>query len=490
MAAAVHETEDLARLVLTSARHRALLLHMEALLVSILGDHNSRQEELALSPLPPYERMLVHRLCDLFRLGHASSGVGDERHIVVTVEPHSAPPDKLLCDVFEEHHDDGGVDIASRQILRQETTESSRDLSSTSGMQGGAEVAAHLLSGDTSRSLQVPWKDQEQQCLAAYFSRVADEEFETLRNRSRAADQAWEIPADTTPGLRGEWQSKSPPMAARRMIAHALGRPDIVHREVVPDSTAELDAGRAAIPEHVWQQDDLVLGIVHLELPAAPSPTSPAVSTSIGVAPSATLEEARRKTQPATRAARKLFMQALGVSQDCQAVQRSHNDLAARLAAASRENLELAGDAQLEGGGCGEGVPATEADKVPREEPVDAFDPADRARQDNSGAVLELVTSARKRRPSSSASAQQLIAKALGITSLHQTQWPGCSEARVQQILSNDNQIEGAGSLAATAPLSTESSATSRASTGNTDEETGETFLLTEQHTLLHSLQI
>eukprot|EP00850_Spirogloea_muscicola_P015126 SM000113S24082 [mRNA] locus=s113:386314:388635:+ [translate_table: standard] len=487
MAAAVHETEDLARLVLTSARHRALLLHMEALLVSILGDHNSGQEELALSPLPPYERMLVHRLCDLFRLGHASSGVGDERHIVVTVEPQSAPPDKLLCDVFEEHHDDGGVDIRSRQMLRQETTESSRDWSSTSG----AEEAAHHLSGDTSHSFQVPWKEQEQQYLTAYFSRVADEEFETLRTRSRAADQAWEIPADTTPGLRGEWRSKSPPMAARRMIAHALGRPDIAHRKVDPSFTAELASGRDAETEHLRQQDDLAQGIVHLELPAVSSPTSPALPTSAGVAPSATLEEARRKTQPTTRAARKLFLQALGVSRESQAMQRSHNDLAATLAAASRENPELASDAQADGcGGCGDCVPATETDKGLREEPVDASDPAFRARQDDSGAVLELVTSARKRRPSSSASAQQLIAKALGMTLLHQPQLPGCGEARVQQTLSNANHIEGAVSFAATAPLSTESSATSRASTGNTDEETGETFLLTEQHTLLHYLQI
>ncbi|KAL2622942.1 hypothetical protein R1flu_003147 [Riccia fluitans] len=202
---AVADVEELARLIKDNLTAKHFVLSLEELLVEFLECPMSEEDTLVLEPMHSYQRMLLHRLADLFGLAHESFGEGDERHVVVQKCEESLIPAVLVSDVLE--HTDGGAQPAQsyRQLLKRHTVPSD-------GLHGQTLVSSPGLSLE------------ERQ--AAY-----------LAARQKIFSQKWRHTdqIDITQGA-GHARPRSDPIVARRMIAHALGKP---RRLNVPNPVAE-----------------------------------------------------------------------------------------------------------------------------------------------------------------------------------------------------------------------------------------------------------
>ncbi|MFS7897928.1 putative R3H domain-containing protein [Helianthus anomalus] len=75
--------EELAYLVKDNLPCKHLVLSMEDMLVHFLQNETSLNGVLELEPMNPYNRLLLHRLADIFGFSHQSIGEGDDRHIVL-----------------------------------------------------------------------------------------------------------------------------------------------------------------------------------------------------------------------------------------------------------------------------------------------------------------------------------------------------------------------------------------------------------------------
>jgi hypothetical protein len=77
------EVEELAWLVKDNLHTKHLVLSVEELFLEFLEPSYEGEPSLVLEPMLSYERMLLHRLADCFRLVHESVGEGDQRHLVI-----------------------------------------------------------------------------------------------------------------------------------------------------------------------------------------------------------------------------------------------------------------------------------------------------------------------------------------------------------------------------------------------------------------------
>nr|XP_043635040.1 uncharacterized protein LOC122606142 isoform X2 [Erigeron canadensis] len=130
----------------------------------------------------PYNRLLVHRLADIFGFSHHSIGEGDERHLVLKRCEDTSVPSILVADMLWEHVDYQSP-ITSQILSRRE------DVSA------GTKIET--------LSAQLSLKDREEAYMAA-------------RKRIFSTDDDMELPAKERP--------RNNPVVARRMIAHALGQ--------------------------------------------------------------------------------------------------------------------------------------------------------------------------------------------------------------------------------------------------------------------------
>ncbi|ESR41801.1 hypothetical protein CICLE_v100121852mg, partial [Citrus x clementina] len=75
--------EELAFLVKDNLPSKHLVLSMEEALVNFLQDDNSADGVLELEPMDSYNRLLLHRLADIFGFAHESVGEGVDRHLIL-----------------------------------------------------------------------------------------------------------------------------------------------------------------------------------------------------------------------------------------------------------------------------------------------------------------------------------------------------------------------------------------------------------------------
>nr|GEY43582.1 single-stranded nucleic acid binding R3H [Tanacetum cinerariifolium] len=176
--------EELAFLVKDNLPCKHLVLSMEDMLVDFLQDETSLDEVLELEPMNPYNRLLLHRLADIFRFSHQSIGEGDERRLILKRCEDTSIPSILVADMLSEHDDYQQSPVTSHLLSRRED--------------GSAGTKVETLSS------QVSLEDREAAYLAArkrIFS-TEDDDMETL----------------------GRDRPRHNPVVARRMIAHALGQ--------------------------------------------------------------------------------------------------------------------------------------------------------------------------------------------------------------------------------------------------------------------------
>ncbi|MED6159987.1 hypothetical protein PIB30_047354 [Stylosanthes scabra] len=193
--------EELASLVKDNLHCKHLVLTMEETLVKFLQDDDTSSDGiLELEPMNSYNRLLLHRLAEIFGFAHESVGEGDDRHLILERCPDTSIPPILVSDILWEYDEPQSL-ITSHQILRREEPS---PVSQTNGT-----------------SFPLSLEERKAAYLAAH-ERIFSENLEEVKEP-------------------GEQKPRSVPVVARRMIAHALGRRMNVENQngLASDSTKE-----------------------------------------------------------------------------------------------------------------------------------------------------------------------------------------------------------------------------------------------------------
>ncbi|XP_069154737.1 uncharacterized protein [Solanum lycopersicum] len=159
---------------------------MEETLVNFLLDDTSSDGILELEPTNPYNRLLLHRLADIFGFSHQSVGEGEERHLVLERCSDTSIPSILISDLlwqYDELQSPRTVDVIYR---RKESSEGSK------------------VEDTPIPIINLSLEEREEAYMAA-------------RKRIFSVDQG-----ETRQCMKDRPQKD--PTVARRMIAHALGQ--------------------------------------------------------------------------------------------------------------------------------------------------------------------------------------------------------------------------------------------------------------------------
>ncbi|XP_060966241.1 uncharacterized protein LOC133034832 isoform X1 [Cannabis sativa] len=180
--------EELASLVKDNLPCKHLVLSVEEALVNFIESDISSGGILELEPMNSYNRLLMHRLADIFGFSHESVGEGDDRHLILERCPDTSVPSILVSDILWQY-DEPQSPTTSHQLLRRT-----------------GDSPGYLLSllKTKSPSVQHSLEEREAAYLAArerIFSANLGDEKEPIKQKPRSV-----------------------PVVARRMIAHALGQ--------------------------------------------------------------------------------------------------------------------------------------------------------------------------------------------------------------------------------------------------------------------------
>ncbi|CAL1361786.1 unnamed protein product [Linum trigynum] len=174
--------EELAFLVRDNLRSKHLVLAMEDTFVNFLQTDTSSDGVLELEPMDPYNRLLLHRLADIFGFAHVSIGEGESRHLILERCPETSIPAILVSDILFQCDEPQSISVPDQVLRRDDAT---------------PVVQAKTPSLSTI-------KEREAAYLAARL-RIFSVDGEEVRE-----------PVEQRP--------RNVPAVARRMIAHALGQ--------------------------------------------------------------------------------------------------------------------------------------------------------------------------------------------------------------------------------------------------------------------------
>ncbi|OVA16208.1 Single-stranded nucleic acid binding R3H [Macleaya cordata] len=177
------QIEELAFLIRDNLPCKHLVLSIEELLVDFLLNDTSPDGVLELEPMNPYNRLLLHRLADIFGFAHVSIGEGDDRHLILERSPESSIPPILVSDILWQHDEYQSPTQPHKLLRRKDSLPASKT---------------------NTVSTQSSLEEREAAYLAA-------------RQRIFSVDES-EIKESVTP------KPRNVPVVARRMIAHALGQ--------------------------------------------------------------------------------------------------------------------------------------------------------------------------------------------------------------------------------------------------------------------------
>lgn len=114
--------EELASLVKDNFSSRHLVLAVEEALVNYLQEDSSPDGILELEPMSSYNRLILHRLADIFGFAHESVGEGDDRHLVLQRCAETAIPSILVSDILWQHEACESPSMPYQLLRRDETS--------------------------------------------------------------------------------------------------------------------------------------------------------------------------------------------------------------------------------------------------------------------------------------------------------------------------------------------------------------------------------
>ncbi|CAN4096166.1 unnamed protein product [Withania somnifera] len=118
--------EELAFLIKDNLPCKHLILSMEETLVNFLLDDTSSDGILELEPMNPYNRLLLHRLADIFGFSHQSVGEGEERHLVLERCSDTSIPSILISDLLWQYDELPSPSTVDAIYRRKEDSEESK----------------------------------------------------------------------------------------------------------------------------------------------------------------------------------------------------------------------------------------------------------------------------------------------------------------------------------------------------------------------------
>ncbi|KAE9619078.1 hypothetical protein Lal_00047730 [Lupinus albus] len=176
--------EELAFLVKDNLPCKHLVLTMEETLVNFLQDDDTSFDGiLELEPMNSYNRLLLHRLAEIFGFAHESVGEGDDRHLILARCPDTSIPPILVSDILWEYDEPRPLATFHQILRRKEASPVSRENTASVPQTLEERKAAYLLARE----------------------RIFSMNLEEVKEP-------------------GEQKPRSVPVVARRMIAHALGQ--------------------------------------------------------------------------------------------------------------------------------------------------------------------------------------------------------------------------------------------------------------------------
>ncbi|KAF5743771.1 Single-stranded nucleic acid binding R3H protein putative isoform 1 [Tripterygium wilfordii] len=190
--------EELASLVRNNFPCKHLVLSVEEALVNFLQDDTSSNGILELEPMNPYNRLLLHRLADIFGFAHESVGEGDERHIILERCPETSIPSILVSDILGQYDDPQSHSISHHLLRRKDAPPV---------LKVNLPSSTHTL------------EEREVAYLAAR-ERIFSADVDYVRDPAKLLKR------------------RNSPVVARRMIAHALGQKI---NQQKPDITIEVE---------------------------------------------------------------------------------------------------------------------------------------------------------------------------------------------------------------------------------------------------------
>ncbi|PKA66119.1 hypothetical protein AXF42_Ash018409 [Apostasia shenzhenica] len=174
--------EELASLIKDNLYCKHLVLSTEEELINFLQNDSSTEAVLELQPMSPYERLLLHRLADIYGFAHQSVGEGELRHLVLERCPETAIPPLLVGDILWQYDEYQSPSPPHIILRRKEASETKVVKTIPSSTPLEVREAAYLAARERIFSIQ--------------------------------DDNQKEIPP----------RSRKVPEVAQRMIAHALGQ--------------------------------------------------------------------------------------------------------------------------------------------------------------------------------------------------------------------------------------------------------------------------
>ncbi|KAM3346968.1 hypothetical protein ACQJBY_021137 [Aegilops geniculata] len=220
--------EELASLIKDNLYSKHLVLSTEETLVTLLqhsyldddddehdrstteASHTAAGNTIELQPTSSYNRLLLHRLADIYGFAHESVGEGEDRHLVLQRCPETAIPPVLVSDVLWNYDDSDGPS-ASLMLARNET-----DLQKTyepENVQDAISLESLHLKTDTPVSKPLP------QLVPPSAASLKEREAAYRAARERIFSTHEAKGNDTLAA-----KSRHVPAVAQRMIAHALGK--------------------------------------------------------------------------------------------------------------------------------------------------------------------------------------------------------------------------------------------------------------------------
>lgn len=184
--------EELAFLIKDNLPCKHLILSMEESFVNYLQDETSPDGVMELQPTNPYNRLLLHRLADIFGFAHESIGEGDDRHLILERCPETSIPSILVSDILGQYDESHSPTISHQLLKRKDASPVVR----------------------TNAPSKYSFEEREAAYLAArerIFSVDGGDMKESVKQKPRSV-----------------------PVVARRMIAHALGQriqPEVTFQE-------------------------------------------------------------------------------------------------------------------------------------------------------------------------------------------------------------------------------------------------------------------
>ncbi|KAL5223245.1 hypothetical protein ABZP36_027958 [Zizania latifolia] len=217
--------EELSSLIKDNLYSKHLVLSTEETLITILQHqyHSSDDEDednrvgsyrgtnrniIELQPASSYQRLLLHRLADIYGFVHKSVGEGEDRHLVLQRCPETAIPPVLISDVISEYDNN---DTSMSVVLMRKDTAHLEEAWMEDAKENISAESSHLKNDADLKVVQQPVE------LPAL----------SLKEREAAYRAAHERIFSTQDAVGKDIAAVKPrhvPAVAQRMIAHALGK--------------------------------------------------------------------------------------------------------------------------------------------------------------------------------------------------------------------------------------------------------------------------